>query len=141
MVARDYRQGGYTLLEVALSVAIVGIGILALMRFMTSATSVNRVNTQMSLATQYARGGWEVALGQGFDVVKTWTTNPPTAAPALATLSGRFERRIWVDNLDINSINGAAASGAISDKLRVNVEIRQNNTLVYSQRWILTKPS
>ena len=134
------RRSGTTLIEIAICIGIVGTGVAALMQFMASATNVNRINVQTAMAIQYARAGWETAVGQGFDKVKMWTVNPPIVAPAFSTPSNGYERRIWVENVNINNITGAAAAGAITDKLRLNVEILANTVLVYKQRWILTKP-
>lgn len=131
----------FTLLEIAICIAIVGVGITALMGFMGSATRVNRVNTETALAVQYARGGWELAASKGFGTVSTWTANPPTSAPALMTFnSGLYERRVWAENLDIDNVAGAALGGVPTDKLRLNVEIRKSGVPVYSQKWILTNP-
>ena len=133
------RRAGFTLIEVAIGVVVVGIGLMASMQFMGAASKATGVNTQTMLAVQYARAGWETAYGQGFAKVKDWTANPPTAAPALSTPSPGFERHIWVENVNINSIAGAAAGGEISDKLRVNVDICKGGKVIYTQRWILTK--
>lgn len=138
--SRQSRRGA-TLVEIALCVAIIGIGIAALMEFFASGTRANAATIQTSLGIQYARAGWETVMNQGFDAVRTWTSATPTQAPALTSLPDGLERRIWVENLDIDNLTGPAASGAISDKLRVNVGIFRGTSLVYQQVWILTKPS
>ena len=140
---RARRTAGFTLLEIALCIVIVGTGIAAIMAFMGSATRVNTANTHTSIAVQLARAGWEIAFDQGYDIAKTWIDNPPTTSPALATYPTvplNFARRIWVENGNINSLTGAPG-GAVGDTVRVNVEIYYSNALLYKQTWILTNPN
>ena len=137
------RRTGTTLIEIAICIVIVGTGVAALMQFMASATNVNRINTQTSMAIQIARAGWETAVAQGFDVVKKWTNGSVEAITASALLppSAVYTRKIWAEGVGINDISGAATPIVDgTDTLRLNVEINANRVIVYKQSWLLTKP-
>lgn len=137
------RRAGTTLIEIAICIVIVGTGVAALMQFMASATNVNRINTQTSMAIQYARAGWETAVAQGFGNVIKWTDGSTEAikASALSPASAVYTRKIWAEGVSINDLNGAAETIVDgTDTLRVNVEISANKVLVYKQSWLLTKP-
>lgn len=135
------RARAFSLIEVALAVVIIALGLVAVMRLVTTTTQVADSNTTDLLAVQYARAGWEMAYGQGFDKVKTWTANPPTALPAYSQPAPGYERRIWAENISIDNIaQSPGPGGAIGKTLRLNVEVYKGGKRVHTQQWIVTSP-
>ena len=126
-------RAGDTLIEVALCVAIVGLGMAAIMEFMASGTQADRVTTNLSIAVQAARTGWENARLLPFVVVQSWQTNPPAAV----AVPGGFQRVVQVQAVDVSNVAKTNPGTVTPGVLRVVVQIQKNNVTIYTQSWVL----
>lgn len=124
---------GDTLVEVALCVAIVGLAMAAMMQFMASGTHADRVTTDLSIAVQAARTGWESTRLLPFVVVKSWRDNPPAAVD----VPGGFRRVVTVQDVDLSNVASRSPTTPTQGVVRVVVEIQRNNSPVYTQSWVL----
>lgn len=130
---RRHRFGD-SLVEVGLCVAIVGLAMAALMGFMAAGTQADQTTTQLSIAVQAARAGWENTRLQPFATVQTWQTTPPAAVD----VPGHFQRVVHVQPVDLGNVANKSPATPSPGVVRVVVQILKNNTLVYTQSWILS---
>ena len=69
MFTRKARQGGFSLLEVVVALAVISIALLAMLTMMLNTSNLKEVGRQRSLAMQAAMAKLEELKAQDFDTI------------------------------------------------------------------------
>jgi Tfp pilus assembly protein PilV len=132
------RRSGFTLIEAAITTAIIGIGVVALLELLATGTRSNVNASELVTATNLAKQCRERTLQKTFDEVRAMNgTNeaPPkdAAGNAIAQLNG------WEQTVKVAPVDPARLSLDIIDSdptaIRVTVTISHNKTKVTSASW------
>lgn len=99
------RRGGFTLIETALAVSIVGVGIVSMCQLLAAGTNANVDSTELTTGMSIAKNVREFALKLGFKEpspsASSWGLNGGESWSNPATLD------------DVNDLNGATFSPPI----------------------------
>jgi type II secretory pathway pseudopilin PulG len=136
------RALGFTLIEAAMTTAIIGIGVVALLELLASGTRSNVNASELVTATNLAKQFRERTLQKTFDQVRAMNglnESPPkdAAGNGITQLNG------WEQSIKVNPVDPARLSLDIIDSdptaIRVTVTISHNKIRVSSAGWIRFK--
>jgi Tfp pilus assembly protein PilV len=144
---RRHRQGrrgarGFTLIEAAMTTAIIGIGVVALLELLAAGTRSNVNASELVTATNLAKQVRERTLLKTFDEVRALNganEDPPkdAAENEIKQLSG------WQQSIKVTPVDPGRLSLDVIDSdptaVRVMVTISHNKAKVSSASWIRFK--
>jgi prepilin-type N-terminal cleavage/methylation domain-containing protein len=156
------RSRGFTLIETALTVSIVGVGIVAMCQLLAAGTSANVDATELTTGTAIAKNIREFSLklafkeptagatGWGLNSGESWnnpatlddvndlngaTFQPPIdSTGAKMTTFGTWKQTVTVVSVDPNRLTLTTTNGSTSAD-RVTVTVYHNNAKVCDLTW------
>lgn len=158
---RVRHRRGFTLIETAITVVVVGVGVVSMMALIGAGTRSNSAAAQLTTAIQLANTIRDLSLGLAFvdpltpahfgpDTGETLATyndvndldgavfNPPVDArrQRMGGLEG-WSQHITVQSVNPDRLTQALANGS-SGMNRLTVDVRFNGESVYRQSWLVT---
>jgi len=160
---RTSRRKAFTMVEVAISTAIVALGVTALMVGVTSTTKVNGASHELSQATLLAQElrEWSItlpffdpqleapgALGleageskddiDDLDDLHGQTFSPPCDASGYPmSIDGSWAQQVTISWMDPSDVSSTSASA--TDVVSVQATILHNGDPVLNTSWIVTR--
>ena len=137
---KRHHRGGFSLIEVMVAIAVVGIGLLALIAVIVTGTRSNLHGEQLSRATFYARRISESIRQDG--LAFSFATIPPSAADGLNDPDGTFRPLNYATPARLSTIRiplldatgqvvmtaGQPALVPADDKFQRNIQTRRAST-------------
>lgn len=141
------RQRGFTLIEVAICVVLLGIGILALLVATGSSTAVNGAGKDLSQAVFLAQEFREYCFNREIDTISSARHEPPIngLGNALSGYDGWAQNiRAWYMNPDDLSMIGTDDPSQPnyideSDIKYIECDIERNGQRVFSTGWFVVR--
>jgi len=133
------RRGvrGFTLIEAAMTTAIIGIGVVALLELLATGTRSNVNASELVTATNLAKQFRERTLQKTFDQVRAM--NGLNEAPKDVAGNGITQLNGWQQTIKVNPVDPARLSLDIIDSdptaIRISVSISHNQKMVTSASW------
>lgn len=160
-----YQAGGFTLIEAALAMIIIGVGVLALLELITAGTMSNSAGTEMTTAVNLANNIHEITIGMAFQDAGSptsastkegsvaayndiWDLNGDTYSPPLdvrrnpIAAYSTWSQKVTVQSVDPTNVTAIRPSNPGSyPTARVTVTITHGNKTVYTASWLVTAPN
>ncbi len=160
-----HRLGGFTLIEIVIATALVGLALVAMMTSVGSNTRVNDAGTKLTQGTFLAQEirEWTLSLpfrdqdagdlnsppGPDGSSPQVWVDDiddmmnvtycPPRDGQGYAIASlPAWSQTITITWMDPNDLSGTVADGT-SEIIYVNVDVKHRNTVIVSSGWLVTK--
>jgi Tfp pilus assembly protein PilV len=132
------RRGGFTLIEAAITTAIIGIGVVALLELLAAGTRSNVNASELVTATNLAKQFRERTLQKTFDQVLAMN-GTKESPPKDASGNGITQLNGWEQTVKVAPVDPARLSLDVIDSdptaIRVTVTIAHNQTRVTSASW------
>jgi MSHA pilin protein MshD len=166
MAKRLPHQGGFTLIEAALTTVIIGVAFVAMLTLFAAGTSINGDTAQITTGMNLAKNVREMAMtmrftsptrpatwgrdaGEAANVPADWddlndldnvTFDPPVdaAGNAIADLSG-WQQTVDVECVDANGLGTVLPNGGSADAVRVTTIITHGSSEVWRMSWYAFK--
>jgi prepilin-type N-terminal cleavage/methylation domain-containing protein len=161
MGSRGARRRGFTLVETALAMVIIGVGVMALLQLLAAGTMSNGAGTELTTAVNLANNIHEITIGMAFTDATSpnstttkessvanyndiWDLNGDTYSPPLDVrrnpIAGysNWSQSVTVQTVDPNNVSAARPNDATQPTARVTVVITHNNKKVYQGSWLVT---
>lgn len=160
------RRGrkGFTLVETALAMVIVGTGVMALLELLAAGSMVNASGTTLTTAVNLANNIHEITIGLPFQnptnptslakdsggptaYTYLWDMNGDTYSPPLdvrrnpiATYSN-WSQKVTINTVDPTNVTASRPNDPTVPTARVSVVITHNGAVVYQVSWLITAPN
>jgi type II secretory pathway pseudopilin PulG len=161
---------GFTLIEAALVLVIVGVGFLSMLTLLAAGTRSNHESTELTTGIHLANCIAEMTTGMYFtepklttphfgrdsgesvsnpatlddlDDLHNVTFSPPVDARkvSLGSEFAGWSQTILVQNINPLDIDASLpVAQGSTDFVRVTVQVKRNGELVHAQSWIVTNP-
>lgn len=137
---KSARSRAFTLIEVAIAIAVVGMGVVAVQSMVAASTRATAINDEVQTATMLARAMHERCLNLDRTALRAMDDaqySPPVDSQAqqLAELKG-YKQRVDIDNVDPTSLSGTS-NATDTGLLRVTVTVSRNDRTVLSTHRLL----
>lgn len=135
------RRRGFTLLECALVMVIVGVGVVGMVQLLAAGSMANADSAELTTAVNLAGNINEMMQGATysnvFSAYDNVTYNPAVDARGTA-ISGlsNWTQTIDVKYVNVNDVTTTLADNNVTDMARVTVDIKHNGNLIYSTSWM-----
>ena|SRR2546421_7506848 len=135
-----HARTGFTLIEAAIVVVIVGVAIVALVQLLTAGTYANETSTELTTAINLANNIREMAYGVSYDSMMTLdakTYSPPIDASkgSITDLTG-WKQVVSVNYVDPDHVTLTVPKTQVEPTAIVTVTISHNNRTIYSTDWL-----
>jgi Tfp pilus assembly protein PilV len=155
-------RGGFTLLEAALAIVIIGAGVMAMLQLLAAGSIANGGGTELTTAVNLANNIHEITVGMPFQNATTptslakdpggptaytylWDLNGDTYSPPLdvtrrpiATYAN-WTQVVSVSSVDPNNLNFVEPTNdPTTPTARVTVVVKHNTKVVYQASWLVT---
>lgn len=164
-LAARRRSRGFTLVEAALTMVIIGTGVLAMLQLLTAGTMSNSAAAELTTAVQLANNVHEIAVALPFKSTTnpTSTTFKDTGGPANYTyvwdLNGdsysppldirrnaignysAWTQKVTVQSVDPTNLDAVRPNSVALPTARVTVVILHNTKTVYRASWLIAAPN
>lgn len=136
------RSGGFTLIEVAIAVAIVGIAVVALLTALASGTRTNTAGQELSQAVFLSQAVREWTLAMPYselDDLADVTYSPPinSMGHEISDMVG-WSQTVTVTYREPEDLNTVVSPGP-TDVARIEVDIRRNGRDILNTGWLVTR--
>jgi len=159
------RPRGFTLVEAALTMVIIGTGVLAMLQLLTAGTMSNSSAAELTTAVQLANNVHEIALSLPFTCPTnpTSTTFKDTGGPANYTylwdLNGdsykppldirrnaintysTWTQQVTVQSVDPTNLDAVRPNSVTLPTARLTVVVLHNSKKVYRATWLICAPN
>jgi Tfp pilus assembly protein PilV len=142
-IRRDYRTG-FTLIEAAIAIVIVGLGVVALMQLVAACTLSNQEGLQRTISSQLAAEMRERAASVAFDALPATFNNRTFSPPIDATGRSMTELPNWSQSVVVTTVNPAdltATANGTARARRVTVTVQRAGKYVHTATWVQFEPS
>ena len=164
-ILRRKRAGrGFTLVETALAMVIVGTGVMALLELLAAGSMVNASGTTLTTAVNLANNIHEITIGLPFQN----PTNPSSLGqgqwradglhlfvgherrhlfPAVGccrnpiAIYGNWSQKVTINTVDPTNVTASRPNDPTVPTARVTVVITHNGAVVYTVSWLITAPN
>lgn len=135
------HRGGFTLVEVAIATAMIGVAIVALLTALTAGTRTNAAGRDLSQAVFLSQAIREWTLSMPYDDledIQSVTYSPPrnSMGQELSDMIG-WSQVVSVTYREPEDLSTEVAGPA--DVARVQVTVRHNNQEVLTTGWLVTR--
>ncbi len=137
---------GFTLIEAAIVLIIVGVGVSGLVQLIAAGTMANADSTELTTAIELANNINEMVQGANYSTLKSTyddvTCNPPKDALGnnLSSFTG-WSQSIDVQYVDPNYVTSAVPDSQIEETSRVTVTVRHHGNVVHIAKWLVVQPN
>lgn len=156
---------GFTLIEAALAMVIIGIGVVALLELMAAGTMSNSVGTELTTAASLANNIHEISMVLPFNDPANgaststkeaggptayndiWDMNGDTYSPPLdvtrhqLTAFSNWGQQVTVQSVQPDTLTASRPNNVTLPTARVTCTITHNGKIVYTASWIVTAPN
>jgi prepilin-type N-terminal cleavage/methylation domain-containing protein len=155
---------GFTLVETALAMVIVGVGVVSLLQLLAAGTMVNSGGTELTTAVNLANTIHEISISLPFQNPSSptslakdsggptaytylWDMNGDTYSPPLdvrrqpITKYSTWSQKVTITTVDPNNVTAVRPNDPTVPTARVTVVITHNNREVYQASWLITAPN
>lgn len=135
------RRRGFTMIEVAVATAIVGVGVTAMMMAFGSGTKVNAASQRMVTAAFIGQEARELSVRASFDALASATNTPPHDAQGvdIPDTTG-WTQTITVSWVDPANVSAANVVGP-TDLKRVTVTVSYGGQTLFTASWMVRRTS
>lgn len=141
--ATSCRRGrqGFTLIEVAVATAVIGMGVAAMLTAIGSGTRANDAGQKLTQAAFLAQEIREWTVRQPFANLATVTYNPPVdgRGQQITDMPG-WSQAVTVSWRNTSSLSTVVTPGT-SDVVYVQVVVSYNNQPSLTTGWLIKRPS
>ena len=126
---------GATLIDVALAVVILGLGVVAVLQFMATGTKANRTLSDVFLGKTVAQACHEWAAGQSYATIAGIVTTPKTFAPVIDARGSAMNGYTgWTESLSARTVSNTNLTVAdpTGQVVELTVSVSCNNQPMYS---------
>jgi prepilin-type N-terminal cleavage/methylation domain-containing protein len=142
-------RNGFTLIEAAVVIIIVGVGIVGLMQLLAAGSMVNASASELTTAVYLANNIDEMLQGQSYATLKSTYDNQTYSGitgPIDATGTVLSEFSGWAQVLSVKYVDDGLLTSVVSDSqyeptCRVSVTITHHGNAVYTAKWLMAAPS
>ena len=159
------RRGGFTLIETAMVMTLIGLGVLAMLELLAAGSVSNAYGTEMTTAVHLANNVHEISLGLAFydpQNPTAWNTkeaggvtaydnvmdldatsfSPPldVRRQAMSGYSG-WGQRVKVETVAEDYIASVRPNTLAEPTVRVTVTVFRNGRDVYTTSWLAVAPA
>lgn len=161
---RSRSRKGFTLVETALAMVIVGTGVMALLQLLAAGSMVNSSGTTLTTAVNLANNIHEITIGLPFQnpthpgtlakdsggptaYTYLWDMNGDTYSPPLdvrrnpITTYANWSQQVTINTVDPTNVTASRPNDPTVPTARVTVVIKHNSTVVYTVSWLITAPN
>lgn len=156
---------GFTLVEAALTMVIVGTGVMALLQLLAAGTMSNSTATELTTAINLANNVHEIALSLPFtsttnptsttfkdsggptNYTYLWDMNGDTYSPplniqrtAIGTYSN-WSQVVTINSVDPTNLTAIRPNSVTLPTARVTVVILHHGKTVYQTSWVIAAPN
>jgi len=159
------RPRGFTLVEAALTMVIIGTGVVAMLQLLAAGTMSSNSSAELTTAVQLANNVHEIALALPFTCPTnpTSTTFKDTGGPANYTylwdLNGdsykppldirrnqisnysTWTQQVTVQSVDPTNLDAVRPNSVTLPTARLTVVILHNNKKLYKATWLICAPN
>ncbi len=159
------RRGGFTLIETAMVMTLIGLGVLAMLELLAAGSVSNAYGTEMTTAVHLANNIHEISLGMAFadpENPTQWSTKEAggiTAYDNVIDLDGTsfsppldvrrepmadyrgWGQRVKVESVAEDYIASVRPNTLAEPTVRVTVTIFRNGRDVYTTSWLAVAPA
>jgi type II secretory pathway pseudopilin PulG len=135
---RRLRRRGFTLVEAAITTAIIGFGVMAMLELIATGTKHNVEGAELTTAINLAKNVREYTLGLRFDQVRnlngtTYSTPIDSRGQTIGSLSG------WTQTVAVQPVEPpdltASSTDPTPDVIRVTIDVAHNNQHAGELSW------
>ena len=135
---RSGRVGGFTLVEAALTTAIIGIGIMAMLELIAAGTKSNLEGAELTTAINLAKNVREYTLGLTFEQTRNlngtiYSTPIDGRGQTIGSQSG-WKQAVAVQAIEPNSLI-TSSNDTTPDAIRVTVTVTHNDQYAGELSW------
>ena len=159
-------RGGFTLIEAALAMVIIGVGVMALLELLAAGSMSNGAGTELTTAVNLANNIHEITIGMAFQDATTpsltthaageavsaytdiWDMNGDTYSPPLdvrrnpISAYANWAQKVTVQSVDPTNLTAVRPNDPVNlPTARITVTILHNNRQVYTASWLVTAPN
>jgi Tfp pilus assembly protein PilV len=161
---RKKAHRGFTLVETALAMVIVGTGVMALLELLAAGSMSNASGTTLTTAVNLANNIHEITIGLPFQNPSSpgslskdsggptaytylWDMNGDTYSPPLDVrrnpITGytSWSQQVTINTVDPTNVTALRPNDPTVPTARVSVTITYNNKVVYQVSWLITAPN
>jgi len=136
---------GFTLVEAAVTIVVVGVGMVAMMEFVAGGTAVNRQAADLTTAVQLAREVRELSAAEPFadlPALDGVEYDPPVDAAGgqIESLPG-WSQQVAVAAVDPAEVRSAPPDLAAVVARRVTVVVSRGDEQVHTATWLRFGPA
>jgi|SRR5579859_1711260 len=156
---------GFTLVEAALTMVIIGTGVMAMLQLLTAGTMSNSSAAELTTAVQLANNVHEIALSLPFtcaanptsttfkdsggpaNYTYVWDINGDTYKPPLDIRRNQianytaWTQQVTVQSVDPTNLDAVRPNSVSLPTARVTVVILHNAKKVYKATWLICAPN
>jgi prepilin-type N-terminal cleavage/methylation domain-containing protein len=138
-------RGGFTLIEAAVVLVIIGVGVTGLVQLIGAGTMAQRASNELTTAIELGNNINEMMQGATYANIKS-TYNDVTYSPpkdalgnSLTAFSG-WSQSIKVDYVDPNYVATPVPSATATTTARVTVTVSHNSRVIHIAKWLVVQP-
>ena len=159
------RRGGFTLIETAMVMTLIGLGVLAMLELLAAGSVSNAYGTEMTTAVHLANNVHEISLGLAFkdpENPTVWNTKEPGGILAYDNVMdldgtsfsppldvrrqsmpdyGGWGQRVKVESVAEDYIASTRPNTLDEPTVRVTVTVFRNGRDVYTTSWLAVAPA
>jgi hypothetical protein len=159
------RRGGFTLIETAMVMTLIGLGVLAMLELLAAGSVSNAYGTEMTTAVHLANNIHEISLGLAFadpENPLVWNTKEPagiTACDNVIDLDGTsfsppldvrrqtmpnytgWGQRVKVESVAEDYVASVRPNTLAEPTVRVTVTIFHHGRDIYTTSWLAVAPA
>jgi len=163
--AQPRRPRGFTLVEAALTMVIIGTGVLAMLQLLAAGTMSNGAATELTTAVNLANNVHEIALALPFtcpanptsttfkdtggpaNYTYVWDMNGDTYSPPLDirrnSISGysNWSQKVTIQSVDPQNLDALRPNSVALPTARLTVLIVHGTRTVYKATWLIAAPN
>jgi Tfp pilus assembly protein PilV len=159
------RPRGFTLVEAALTMVIIGTGVMAMLQLLTAGTMSNSSAAELTTAVQLANNVHEIALSLPFTCAANptsttykdaggpanytylWDLNGDTYKPPLdirrnaINTYATWTQQVTVQSVDPTNLDAVRPNSVTLPTARLTVVVKHNAKIVYKATWLICAPN
>jgi type II secretory pathway pseudopilin PulG len=156
---------GFTLVEAALTMVIIGTGVMALLQLLAAGTMSNSTATELTTAVNLANNVHEIAISLPFtsaanpnsttfkdaggpaNYTYLWDMNGDTYSPPLdvrrnpITLYSNWSQVVTINSVDPTNLTAVRPNSTSLPTARLTVQILHHGKSVYQTSWLIAAPN
>ncbi|HEY8749251.1 MAG TPA: hypothetical protein VIM11_14810 [Tepidisphaeraceae bacterium] len=162
---RAQRRPGFTLVEAALTMVIIGTGVVAMLQLLAAGTMSNGAAAELTTAVNLANNVHEIAIALPFksttnptsttfkdtggpaNYTYLWDLNGDSYSPPLdirrnaITAYAAWTQNVTVQSVDPRNLDAPRPNDITLPTARVSVVIKHGTKTVYKASWLIAAPN